>query len=30
MATNANWTIIFEDKAIIKNFAEGASPNAKL
>ncbi len=26
MATNANWTIIFEDKAIIKNFAEGAAP----
>ena len=25
MATNANWTIVFEDKAIIKNFAEGAN-----
>ena len=24
MATNANWTIIFEDKKIIKNYAEGA------
>ena len=24
MATNANWTIIFEDKKIIKNHAEGA------
>ena len=25
MATNANWTIVFEDKNIIKNYAEGAS-----
>ena len=25
MATNANWTIIFDDKMIIKNYAEGAS-----
>jgi len=25
MATNANWTIIFEDKKIIKNYAEGAN-----
>jgi len=25
MATNANWTIVFEDKVIIKNYAEGAS-----
>ena len=25
MATNANWTIIFEDKIIIKNYAEGVS-----
>ncbi len=25
MATNANWTIIFEDKCIIKNHDEGAS-----
>jgi len=25
MATNANWTIVFEDKIIIKNFAEGAN-----
>jgi hypothetical protein len=25
MATRANWTIIFEDKKIIKNYAEGAS-----
>ena len=24
MAANGNWTIIFEDKAIIKNYAEGA------
>jgi hypothetical protein len=24
MATNANWTIIFDDKKIIKNYAEGA------
>ena len=25
MATNANWTVIFEDKKIIKNYAEGAT-----
>ena len=25
MATNANWTIIFEDKMVIKNYAEGAN-----
>ena len=25
MATNANWTIVFEDKCIIKNHDEGAS-----
>ena len=25
MATRANWTIIFDDKKIIKNYAEGAS-----
>jgi len=25
MATNANWTVVFEDKIIIKNYAEGAS-----
>ena len=25
MATNANWTVVFEDKVIIKNHAEGAS-----
>ena len=25
MATNANWTIVFEDKTVIKNYAEGAS-----
>jgi len=25
MATNANWTIIFDDKKIIKNYAEGAN-----
>jgi len=25
MATNANWTIVFEDKKVIKNHAEGAS-----
>ena len=24
MATNANWTVVFEDKMIIKNHAEGA------
>ncbi len=24
MATNANWTIVFEDKNIIKNYAEGS------
>ena len=26
MATNANWTIVFEDKKIIKSYAEGAGP----
>jgi len=25
MATNANWTVVFEDKCIIKNYAEGAT-----
>jgi len=25
MASKGNWTIVFEDKLIIKNFAEGAS-----
>ena len=25
MATNAQWTIVFEDNMIIKNYAEGAS-----
>jgi len=25
MATNANWTIVFDDKIVIKNHAEGAS-----
>ena len=25
MATNANWTVVFEDKTVIKNHAEGAS-----
>lgn len=25
MATNANWTVIFEDKMVIKNYAEGAN-----
>ena len=25
MAAKGNWTIVFEDKVIIKNFAEGAS-----
>jgi hypothetical protein len=25
MATNANWTVVFDDKIIIKNHAEGAS-----
>jgi hypothetical protein len=24
MATNANWTIVFDDKLVIKNYAEGA------
>jgi len=24
MATNANWTVVFEDKMIVKNHAEGA------
>ena len=24
MATNANWTIIFDDKLVVKNYAEGA------
>jgi|TARA_R100000482_G_C5119659_1_gene144981 hypothetical protein len=27
MATNAQWTVVFEDKIIIKNHAEGAYPN---
>ena len=25
MATNGNWTIVFDDKKVIKNFAEGAT-----
>ena len=25
MATNSQWTIVFEDKCIIKNYAEGAN-----
>jgi len=25
MATNAQWTVVFEDKVVIKNHAEGAS-----
>ena len=25
MATNANWTIVFDDKIVIKNYAEGVS-----
>ena len=25
MATNANWTVVFEDKTVIKNYAEGAN-----
>jgi hypothetical protein len=25
MATNANWTVVFEDKKVIKNYAEGAN-----
>ena len=25
MATNANWTIVFDDKCVIKSYAEGAS-----
>ena len=28
MATNATWTVIFDDKAIIKNYAEGAEEGA--
>jgi len=24
MATNANWTVVFNDKLVIKNFSEGA------
>jgi|TARA_R100000455_G_C6235934_1_gene96223 hypothetical protein len=28
MATNANWTVVFEDKCIIKNYAEGADEGA--
>tara|TARA_R100001463_G_scaffold29690_3_gene67555 strand:- start:8335 stop:8751 length:417 start_codon:yes stop_codon:yes gene_type:complete len=24
MATNANWTVIFDDKLVVKNYAEGA------
>tara|TARA_R100000988_G_scaffold99859_1_gene69573 strand:+ start:4750 stop:5109 length:360 start_codon:yes stop_codon:yes gene_type:complete len=27
MAAQGNWTIVFEDRVIIKNFAEGAHPN---
>jgi hypothetical protein len=25
MATNANWTVVFEDKLVIKNYAEGVN-----
>jgi len=25
MATNATWTVIFEDKMVVKNYAEGAN-----
>tara|TARA_R110000868_G_scaffold190580_2_gene434425 strand:- start:509 stop:883 length:375 start_codon:yes stop_codon:yes gene_type:complete len=25
MATNAKWTVVFEDRIVIKNYAEGAS-----
>tara|TARA_S200002703_G_C3728914_1_gene224041 strand:- start:477 stop:851 length:375 start_codon:yes stop_codon:yes gene_type:complete len=25
MASKGNWTVVFEDKAVIKNYAEGAS-----
>jgi hypothetical protein len=25
MATNSQWTVVFDDKMVIKNFAEGAS-----
>jgi len=25
MATNANWTVIFDDKLVVKNYAEGAN-----
>ena len=28
MATNAKWTVVFEDKSIIKNYAEGAGEGA--
>ena len=28
MATNAKWTVVMDDKMIIKNYDEGASPNA--
>ena len=27
MATNAKWTVVMDDKMIIKNYDEGASPN---
>ena len=29
MATNASWTVVFEDKCIIKNHAEGAIEGVK-
>ena len=29
MATSATWTIVFEDKMIIKNYAEGKKPTLK-
>ena len=25
MATNSNWTVVFEDKTVLKNYAEGAN-----
>lgn len=28
MATNAKWTVVFDDKIIIKNYAEGADEGA--
>mgnify|MGYP003129228322 CR=1 FL=1 len=30
MATNANWTVVFEDKAIVKNVGDGAGGGFRL